>query len=147
MTTANQVKYIEFGIGGENYAVKIEEVDEIIKLQPITDIPFARRHVKGVINLRSHIIPVVTLRGMLGLPEEAHTKSTRIVIVKHEGESIGMIVDRVNQVTTYSNIQPPPEQIGRVSGEVCNGIGMRNEQLVSILNTEELFIRGPRDRA
>lgn len=139
--TSQQEQYIEFGIGLENYAVKIEDVHEIIKMQTITDIPHSRRYVKGVINLRGKVVPVVALRGLFGLPDEAYTKSTRIVVVKHLEESVGIIVDRVNKVTAYPDIQPPPEQAGNLSGSYFLGIGLREQQLVGILKLDEVLLR------
>jgi purine-binding chemotaxis protein CheW len=139
--TSQQEQYIEFGIGLESYAVKIEDVHEIIKMQTITDIPHSWAYVKGVINLRGKVVPVIALRGLFGLPDEAYTKSTRIVVVKHREESVGIIVDRVNKVTVYPDIQPPPEQAGNVSGSYFVGIGLREEQLVGILKLDEVLLR------
>lgn len=141
MTNLQQEQYIEFGIGSENYAVKIEDIHEIIKMQPITDIPHCRQYVKGVINLRGKIVPVIALRGLFGLPDEAYTKSTRIVVVKHREESVGIIVDCVNKVTSYPDIQPPPEQVGKLSGSFFVGIGLREQQLVGILKLDEVILR------
>lgn len=140
MMTSQQEKYIEFGIGEEHYAVKIEDVYEIIRMQSITDIPFSRRYIKGVINLRGKVVPVIALRVLIGLPDEAYTKSTRIVVVKHLKESVGIIVDSVNKVTSYSDIQPAPEQVGNVNGSYFRGIGVRGKELVGILKLDEVLL-------
>jgi purine-binding chemotaxis protein CheW len=134
-------QYIEMAIGKENYAVKIEDIDEIIKLQAITDIPRSKEYDKGVINLRGKVVPVISLRSLFGMPDSEYSKSTRIVVVKHREESVGIIVDQVNKVTTYPDIQPPPDRVGGVSGAYFTGIGLLDRQLVGILKLDEVLIR------
>lgn len=141
MTTAQQDQYIELGIGNERYAVKIEDIHEIIKMQVITDIPHGRSVVKGVINLRGKVVPVISLRTIFGLQEENFTKATRIIVVKYQEESIGIIVDQVNKVTTYPEIQPPPDQLGGLSGGFFSGIGLQEIHLVGILKLDEILLR------
>ncbi|TXK79622.1 chemotaxis protein CheW [Paenibacillus sp. N3.4] len=141
MTTLKQEMYIEMVIGKENYAINIQDIHEIIKMQPITDIPNCRSYVKGVINLRGKVVPVISLRHLFGLPDVEETKATRIVVVKHKEESIGLIVDYVNKVSTYDEIQPPPERIGGISGAYFLGIGLREGHLVGILQMDEILLQ------
>ncbi|MNI53347.1 Chemotaxis protein CheW [compost metagenome] len=110
-------------------------------MQPITDIPHVNTSIKGIINLRGKVVPVVSLRSLFALAEDEYTKSTRIVVVKHEEESIGIIVDRVNKVTMYADIQPPPEQLGGVHGTNFLGIGLQENRLVGILKLNQVLIR------
>jgi purine-binding chemotaxis protein CheW len=141
MATVQQEQYIEMTVGNESYAVKIEDIHEIIKMQAITDLPHSKYYVKGVINLRGKVVPVVSLRNMFGLPDEEHTKATRIVVVNHQEEAVGIIVDQVNKVTTYPEVEPPPVQIGNVSGAFFAGIGLRGQHLVGILKLDEVLLR------
>ncbi|CCQ97166.1 putative chemotaxis protein CheW [[Clostridium] ultunense Esp] len=139
METDQQNQYIEVGIGKERYALKIYDIHEIIKMQDITEIPNSKPYVKGVINLRGKIVPIISLRNLFGLGEESYTKSTRIVVVNHANEMVGIVVDRVNQVTTITDIQPPPEKMGRVKGSFFSGIGHTQNGLVSILMMERVL--------
>ncbi len=139
MGKARQEQYVAIGIGTEKYAIKIHEIEEIIRMQEVTKIPHVQAHIKGVINLRGRIIPIVSLRHRFGLIEEEYTKDTRIVVVKFEDEMIGIVVDSVSQVTTFSEIQPPPETFGDVKGSFFSGIGHEDEELVSILNLDKVL--------
>ncbi|MBP1990688.1 chemotaxis protein CheW [Paenibacillus eucommiae] len=141
MTTVQQDQYIEMTVGKESYAIRIEEIHEIIKMQAITDIPQSKHYVKGVINLRGKVVPVVSLRSLFSLPDEAFTKNTRIVVVRHQEESIGIIVDQVNKVTTYPEIGPPPERVSVGSSAYFQGIGLCEGSLVGILKLDDVLIR------
>ncbi|MBP1155714.1 MULTISPECIES: chemotaxis protein CheW [unclassified Paenibacillus] len=132
-------QYIEVGIGKERYALRIYEIHEIIKMQDITEIPNSLSYLNGVINLRGSIVPIIGLRNRFGLPEKAPTKTTRIVVVNYAEEMVGIVVDQVNQVTSFADIQPPPERIGSVNGSFFAGIGCTDTGLVSILKLEEIL--------
>jgi purine-binding chemotaxis protein CheW len=139
MEVTQQDQYIEVGIGKERYALRIYEIHEIIKMQDITEIPNSKPYVKGVINLRGKIVPIITLHHRFGLPEESYTKSTRIVVVNHVDEMVGIVVTRVNQVTTFSDIQPPPERIASLNGSYFSGIGRTDTGLVSVLKLDQVL--------
>lgn len=141
MSAVSQEQYVAIGIGTEKYAIRIHDIEEIIRMQDITKIPNVQAHIKGVINLRGRIIPIVSLRHRFGLSEEEYTKDTRIVVVKYADEMIGIVVDSVSQVTTFSDIQPPPETFGDVRGSFFSGIGHveEEEELVSILNLDKVL--------
>jgi len=132
-------QYVGVRIDNESYAIPILEIHEIIRMQEITHIPNSRRFVRGVINLRGQIIPVVSLRECMGMPDEEYTKATRIVVVNDHDSVIGMIVDRVNQVLSFADVQPPPEQNKDAADSVLAGIGHKGDMLVSILNLEALL--------
>lgn len=141
MQATLQEQYIEFGIENEQYAIRIQDIHEIIKMQNITQVPNVMHYVKGVINLRGKIVPVLSLRSLFGLPESDYNKSSRIVVVNHKEDTIGIIVDRVNKVTTFSDIQPPPERIGGINGNYFAGIGFVNNGLVGILKLDDVLLR------
>ncbi|MFS0644606.1 chemotaxis protein CheW [Siminovitchia sp. 179-K 8D1 HS] len=129
-------KYIAFAIGEDLYGVKIIEVKEIVKMQEITVIPNTNAYIKGVINLRGIVIPIVSLRHRLGLPEEKDTKDTRIVVVNYEGEMVGIVVDKVSRVVTFEDIQSSPDHN---ESPFFGGIGISGEDLVTILNLNEIL--------
>lgn len=137
---SNREQYVEFGIGNEYYAIPIAEVHEIIRMQHITDIPHGRSYIIGVINLRGSIVPVVSLRSLFDMGEKVPDKAVRIVVVKHKEESIGIMVDYVKQVTSFADIQPPPERLGSLHGAFFTGIGVTDAGLVGILKLDELLI-------
>jgi purine-binding chemotaxis protein CheW len=139
MQAMEQEQYVEFSLGSEPYALPIQDIHEIIKMQSITRLPQAQSYMKGVINIRGYIIPIVSLCLLFGLPEEAVTKATRIIIVRLGEETVGMIVDRVNKVTRFTDIQPPPEQLGSVSSNCLSGIGFSPTGLVGILSLNGMF--------
>ncbi|RXZ79814.1 purine-binding chemotaxis protein CheW [Paenibacillaceae bacterium] len=140
MQIAAEEQYVEFGIGDEGYAIKISDVHEIIRVQNMTDIPNSQAYVKGVINLRGKIVPIVSLRSLFAMADDQFTKASRIVVVHHQEESIGIIVDRVNRVTTFSDIQPPPDRVGGISGAYFIGIGITPAGLIGILKLDEVLI-------
>lgn len=97
-------KYLTFHLGNEEFAIQVLRVREIMGVQEITAVPQTAGHVKGVINLRGKVIPVVDLRLKFGLPELEYTQRTCIIVVQIQGEAeklpIGVIVDAVSEVVT-----------------------------------------------
>lgn len=141
MDEQSQMQYVEFGIGGENYAISIADINEIIKLQSITEIPNCRHYVKGVINLRGRIVPVLSLRTLFSMEEDEVAKSTRIIVINHRDEALGIMVDKVNKVTTFSDIQAPPDRVAGISGKYFTGIGLTPSGLVGILKLDEVLLK------
>ena len=99
-------KYLVFGLGREEFAVRVVQVREIMGLQDITAVPHAPAHIKGVINLRGRVIPVMDLRLKFGLPEVAYAARTCIIVaqVQCNGRSslMGVVVDGVAEVVTIA---------------------------------------------
>ncbi|PYE51215.1 chemotaxis protein CheW [Paenibacillus barcinonensis] len=139
MSSLQKEQYIELAVGAETCAIRIEEIHEIIKMLSITDIPFSRPEIKGVMNLRGKVVCVMSLRGLLGMPDEPETRATRIIVVRYQEEYIGLIVDRVNKVTTYSEIHPPSAGHGRHLEAFFQGIGQQGDELVGILKLDEIL--------
>lgn len=140
MQVTAQEQYVEFGIENEQYAIRIQDIHEIIKMQEITQIPNVKEFVKGVINLRGKIVPVLSLRSLFHVGEREYTKSTRIVVVNHREDTVGIIVDRVSKVTTFSDIQTPPDRVGGIDGNFFVGIGFSGDGLVGILKLDEVLL-------
>jgi purine-binding chemotaxis protein CheW len=97
-------------------------------------------YVKGVINLRGKIVPVISLRNLFSLPEIDSSKSSRIVVVNHREDTVGIIVDRVNKVATFSDIQSPPERVGGIDESFFVGIGLIESSLIGILKLDEVLV-------
>ena len=110
---------IRFAVDKEEYGVDIQKVKEVIKIKDITKLPKAPVFVKGVINLRGDIIPVIDLREKFGIEEKEYGDSTRIIVAEVDNRSIGMVVDSVSHVIRIAQdqIEPPPEMAGGLSRE------------------------------
>ena len=101
--TETAVQYIVVRIGNEQYGINIKYIDNIVRNQKITRVPKTQTYYKGVINLRGEIIPVMSIRLKLGLEDDEFTDKTRIIIVKIEGATIGVIVDQGREVVTLDD--------------------------------------------
>ncbi|MCB0208692.1 MAG: purine-binding chemotaxis protein CheW, partial [Anaerolineae bacterium] len=104
-----ETQLVTFELANEHYGVNITAVESTIKLQPITFVPRAPQYVKGVINLRGVVLPVVCLRQRFGLPQSEYTKDTRIIVIEIDGKKVGIVVDAVTEVLSVQNeaIEPP----------------------------------------
>lgn len=104
-------QFIVVRLNDEQYGIDIKYVDNIVRMQHITRVPNVQEYLKGVINLRGEVIPVMSIRLKMELPIDEYTKSTRIIILKlGQQGNIGIIVDEVKEVVTLQN-----EQIEKVS--------------------------------
>lgn len=137
--------HIVIGLGEMKYGLAIADIQEIIKLQPITDIPNVPHYIEGVINLRGRIVPVVGLRARFGLPSQEPDGASRIVIAHAEhDESVGLLVDSVMQVVPFPDTLPAPEGAGGVDHAYVKGIGKLDDQLVSLLDLSKVLGKGDR---
>ena len=99
-------QFIVVRLGEEQYGIDIRYVDNIVRMQHITRVPKVQEYLKGVINLRGEVIPVMSIRLKMELPADEYSKSTRIIILKLEQQgNIGIIVDEVKEVVTLDNSQ------------------------------------------
>ncbi|WP_379162779.1 chemotaxis protein CheW [Paenibacillus sp. sgz5001063] len=137
LDTADQ--YVEFGIGQEHYAIPIQDIHEIIRVQEITRLPHTSFYVEGVINLRGRIVPVISLRKRFEFENTELTKRSRIIVINRQEEKVGILVDHVNKVVRIHDIGPPPERLGRLNSMFFDGIGKSDSGVVSILKVEQLF--------
>jgi purine-binding chemotaxis protein CheW len=139
MPAANAEQYIVSRLGNERHAFNIRDIDEIIKMEHITEVPNSKPYIKGVINLRGKIVPVVSMCRRFGIAETLIDKQTRIVVVQYQNEGIGIIVDAVEKVTSFQEVQPPLEVNESLSNQYIDGIGHSQVGLVGILNINRLF--------
>lgn len=132
---------VVFGLGDEVYGVDISRVQEIIRMQDITQVPGAPHFVEGVINLRGRIIPVIDLRRRFGLHDVQAGASSRIVVVETEGHVIGMIVDAVSEVLRVSTtcIEPPSPLLTGIDSEYIRGIAKLEERLIILLQLDKVL--------
>lgn len=111
-------QYLDFSVDREVYGIGIRYVTEIIGMQPVSTIPEAPEYIKGIINLRGKIIPVIDMRLKFKKEPAGYTDRTCIIVMELEGKSAGLIVDSVSEVMTMSdeNIAAPPE-LGKGNGK------------------------------
>ena len=141
--TETAVQYIVVRIGNEQYGINIKYIDNIVRNQKITRVPKTQTYYKGVINLRGEIIPVMSIRLKLGLEDDEFTDKTRIMIVKIEGATIGVIVDQVREVVTLDDDNT--EKITRTSRDdaasgYISSIGKSKGELISLLDIVGLIV-------
>ncbi len=132
---------ISFSMGNEDYGVDIQTVKEVIRFKKITRLPKAPVFVKGVINLRGDIIPIIDLRERFGMEQKEYTDLTRVIVVEVDGRSIGTVVDSVSHVIRIEEgeIEPPPPCVGKISEEYIRGVGKVGEKLVVLLNINKIL--------
>ena len=134
------VQVAAFKLLKEEYGVNILNVQEIKVLTDITRVPFAPDYIKGVINLRGSVLPVIDLKRRIGLEDAPYTDATRIVIMKIGEFSIGMIVDAVTEVLTISgrDINPAKDVSDSTSNRFVGSIGNIDARLIIMLNLDEI---------
>ena len=136
-------QFIVIKLGDEQYGIDIKYIDNIVRMQHITRMPKVDAYLKGVINLRGEVIPVMSIRIKMGLEADVETKSSRIIILKLEQQgTIGVIVDEVKEVVTLENDQI--ERIAYDSKEdkdsfLC-GIGKCEGGLISLLDLNAVVL-------
>jgi len=137
------MQLVVFELGDESYGVDISRVQDINRMQEITEIPHAPESVVGVINLRGRVIPVIDLRKRFGLPDAVRTKDTRIVVVHLEGNLIGVIVDAVSQVLRIPAdiVEPPSPVLAGVDSRYLRGIAKLDDKLVILLDLDYVLSR------
>ncbi|GFN31873.1 chemotaxis protein CheW [Paenibacillus xylaniclasticus] len=139
-----ELKVIVFALGEEQYGIEVDKVRTIERMQPITRVPKAPGFIKGVINLRGIVVPVLDLRGRFGLEETAATENSRIIIVAANELEVGFIVDSANDVIDIDSdmIDSPPEVIGGIKAKYLQGIAkIGDSQLLIMLNLSEVLNR------
>ncbi|QOJ01917.1 MAG: chemotaxis protein CheW [Phycisphaeraceae bacterium] len=140
-------KLLSFGLGNEEYGLDILAVREIIGLIDVTPLPRTPDYVKGVINLRGKIIPVIELRARFGMPSVKYTDETCIIVVDvpTEGEAesrlMGVVVDTVREVLDIpaASIEPPPEFGCSIPMDYITGIGKVKDKVVVMLDTAKVM--------
>lgn len=140
MAVGTSVQYIVVKLGDERYGIDISYVDNILRMTRMTRVPKVAPYIKGVINLRGEVVPVMSASIKMGLEPAEDTHSTRIIILKFEQQGcIGIIVDEVNEVVTLDT-----DTIDKVPYEVkdenfIQGVGKAGDGLISILDLNALI--------
>jgi purine-binding chemotaxis protein CheW len=134
-------QYLTFALCGEDFGIDILQVQEIKCLSRITPIPNTPRHVKGVLNLRGTVVPVVDLRAKFGIGEIEYNRFTVIIVVNVGRRVMGLVVDAVSDVLNLDadDVQPPPELGGNLDLSFVTGMARAGERLVTLLDIGRLL--------
>jgi len=134
------MQVVAFKLRDEEYGVNIFHVQEINDMSDITRVPFAASFIKGVINQRGSVMPVIDLKKRLGILETPYTKSARIVTVIVGDLQVGMLVDSVSEVLTLRTklVDPKKTVSDKAMEKFISGIGNIDGRLVTMLNLEEI---------
>ena len=130
-------QFIVIRLGDEQYGINIKYIDNILRMQKITRVPYVAPYLKGVINLRGEVLPVMSIRIKMGLEEDVVTKASRIIVIKMEQQGmIGVIVDEVKEVVTLETAQI--EKVAYDSKDekdnFISGVGKCEGGLISLLD-------------
>ena len=137
------MQLVSFRLAEEEYGIEITTIREIILMGEITRVPQTPHYVKGLINLRSTVIPVIDLRARFGLPEEELTDESRIMVMNVGTKTIGIVVDAVSEVlrVTQDQMAPPPPTVAGLGQEYLTGLVKLEDRLLILLDVEKLLGR------
>lgn len=129
-------RFIEFSLGEEDYAIPLLMVKEVISIPDTTPIPKAPKHFIGLMNLRGQVISIVDLRNKLSIKPKEVTSDSAVIIVDFNGINIGVIVDSINRVLTFSRneIQEMPELNSQVRSDYIQGVYKKEDGLTVLLD-------------
>lgn len=138
---AEETQYLTFILDQEEYGIEILKVREIIGYQKLTKIPYVSGFVKGIINLRGTIIPVLDLRTKFSLEAKIYDKLTAIIVLEISGRIMGTIVDSVSDITSLSQdeVQPTPSFPTTIRTELIKGIGKKDGGLIILLDMDRIL--------
>lgn len=137
--------YLTFKLGDELFALNVSQVREVLDLTTITKVPRAPEFMRGVINVRGSVVPVVDMRTKFGLEQTQDTHDTRTIVLdlSLDGETvvIGALADSVHEVIELDpgQIEPPPKIGMRWKSEFIKGIGKRNDEFIILLDIDRVF--------
>lgn len=139
--TDSEIQLAIFTVGGDNYAMDIMKIKEIIKPLKITPLPNVPDFIEGVINLRGALIPVISMRERFGfVPDEGH-KNARIIIMAMRKIIVGIIVDSVEEIISVplKDVQPPPKIAKGIDSEYLKGICRMGDEALVLLDLEKIL--------
>ncbi len=138
--TSEELQLVSFSIGEEEFGVDILKVQEINRMPAVTHVPDTEEHVKGVINLRGKVIPILDLRKMFGFAPREHDKNTRIVVLELSGTTVGMVVDAVREVLRIPArvLEAPPAAVAGSGSGFITSIAKLDDRMLILLDPERL---------
>jgi purine-binding chemotaxis protein CheW len=146
--TKQYLKSIVFQLNNEEYALPVEMVGSIERMADITRVPRTDKFVKGVLNLRGVVTPIIDLRARFGFEFINYTESTRMIIIHPNGMDVGLIVDAAYDVIDIpiNDIEPAPEIVGAVEIDYIKGVAILDDRLLILLNIEKVLSKSERNK-
>jgi len=132
-------KIVAFTLGEEEYGMDIAYVQSIERISPMTRIPNAPQYVKGVINLRGSVMPIIDLQNMLGTGETQYTEETRVIITEHDEIELGFIVDRTNDVLDVNPDEIEMTNSNNLDQDLFSGVVKHNGRLIILIKLTNLL--------
>lgn len=136
-----ELHLVVFRLDREEYAVPIELVREVVRVADVTRVPQAPAHIRGVMNLRGRILPIVEIRTRLDLTPAELTPASRVVVVEVAGRILGLLVDSVGQVAKVGErlVAAPPDEIRTAGAETVTGVARVGSRLLILLDLNRLL--------
>ena len=144
-TAVEMIQFIVVRLGAEQYGIDIRYIDNIVRMQHITRVPKMPDYLKGVLNLRGEVIPVISIRLKMGLEADEITKNSRIIVIKLEQEgNVGFIVDEVKEVVTLSveDIEKITYNTKDDKTNLISAVGKHNGELISLFDLNAISLEG-----
>ncbi|MFV8828810.1 chemotaxis protein CheW [Alkalihalobacterium sp. APHAB7] len=137
----NELKVIVFQLKDEEYAIEVDYIQSIERMQPVTRIPRTFHFITGVMNLRGVITPIIDLRKRFGIEPKQSDDATRILVISKDEIEIGFIVDGANDVIDIplEKIEPTPEVVGGVEADYLRGVVKLENRLFTLLNIDKVM--------
>ncbi|MBD1401592.1 chemotaxis protein CheW [Pelovirga terrestris] len=141
-------KYLTFHLAGENYGIDICYVIEIIGIQSITEVPDMPAFIRGVINLRGKVIPVMDVRARFKLPARDYDDRTCIIVINVDSTEVGLVVDEVSEVADIpeSHVEPAPRTSKNSDNSYIQGMGKMNNRVIILLDVHKLLFSNEMQR-
>lgn len=134
-------EYVIFSLCGEYYGINIYNVENIERSPNITRLPHTKHYVKGIMNLRGNVIPVIDLRERFGLEQKEYDEDMRIIIVNYDDYQIGLVVDSSSETLQLSeeNIDKAPATSASISDEYIKDIGKHDNRIIMLLDLKKVL--------
>ncbi|MBM4140245.1 MAG: purine-binding chemotaxis protein CheW [Nitrospira sp.] len=134
-------KFAVFKIAGEDFGVEVSTVVEILKKQRIYSLPELPDFLSGVINVRGEVIPLLDLRRRFGTHTQTPTKKERIIVVRCDGEKIGLLIDEIREIISLSReeVVAPPSLFKGLKRTYLTGLGKKDDRIIILLNIDNLL--------
>jgi purine-binding chemotaxis protein CheW len=133
--------YVLFELAGATYALRSDDVAQLEMVGVPTPVPNAPAYVDGVVSVRGQVIPAVSLRARFGFPRADHDLRSRLIVVRAQGRTVGLVVDSAREFASIAPdaVRPLPEGIGGTSGRYLRGVASQDERLILIVDVPELL--------
>jgi purine-binding chemotaxis protein CheW len=141
-TQQREIEMLSFRLSGEEYAVMVADVQEVLKIRELTRVPNAPGYIQGVTSLRGTMLPVIDLCNRLGLKPAERNEKARIIVIRTDDEDVGLIVDRVNGVIRAlpESIKPAPEHVEQ-GADFLRGIVRQGDKLHIVLDLHKAAVQ------